>query len=78
MSVLLAVDGSSITEHLARALGFMHHSTPAEGYGVDLVVSVTSSGIKAAMERQKVGGNLVYLRRDVGCTAGDRHFHHYK
>jgi hypothetical protein len=25
---------SSITERLARALGFMHDSTPAEGYGV--------------------------------------------
>jgi len=46
--------------------------------GWDVVVSVASSGIKAAMERQKVEGNLVYLRRDVGCTAEDRHFHHYE
>jgi hypothetical protein len=46
--------------------------------GWDVVVSVTSSGIIAAMERQKVEGRLVYLRRDVECTAGDRHFHHYK
>lgn len=34
MSVSLTVDGSSITERLAGALGFMHHATPAEGYGV--------------------------------------------
>jgi len=46
--------------------------------GWDVVVSVASSGIKAAMERQEAEGNLVYLRRDVGCTAGDRHFHRYK
>ena len=43
-----------------------------------MVVSIVSSGIKAAMERQKVEGNLVYRRRDVECTAGDWHFHHYK
>jgi hypothetical protein len=43
-----------------------------------VVVKVTSSGIIAAMKRQRVEGNLVYLRRDVECTAEDRHFHHYK